>query len=1159
MARQLLKKIDSVRRRAVLLVWIRSVCLALALTVLIGLLFLLLDGLLRSDSIGLRLFCLAGSFAAGIFAFAKWILPALNYRPRRVDIARRIEEASPDWKNELTTSVELASKPGDASNDLEYQLIDRTWHRLKQTPRSSFTNLQSIIGPASILAMVAAIGGLVFAAQKTTVLHSLKRIAMPWSQADWPRRNALTFSDMPTQIARGESLTIHAFDRNDLLDGGLRAEYQTGSKSALIDLSADNTTAATGQPRRFSGVIRDVQDNILIRVTGGDDQTDWHEIKVVDLPDLISYELRTSHPLVESGEWQLVTEDLNIWPGTQLRVSGSANMDLNQAALVFEIGDQKFREPLEVSDGRIFRSPAPTKIPEQTSDGGRCWIELTSVQDTSSERLTVRSIRLLQDQAPTVTVTTDDKIVGPNSVIRVRTTLLDDMPISEPGIQTDTELLLYQNRRSPDQLVTRQPLQMKPMEQGSTEQPFAAESETVIDMKIQEGWNVGDQMLITAVARDRMANESTAITAVQIVSNEQLLEKATQRTRKLARTVDELQTQQTILKERTSRLIDSESSAGHAAQLKQVVINQRSVLRLFASGPQSSVGINQSLLDFAERHRLEWPGLEPLQRVREIQQAGSRRIITALEHQLSTIDGSLELFPPENSSAIDLSLLDPLQTELLDLFNQTAQLVKVTAGFEELSLRVVRLRDQQAKLIEDTVTLRQMALENPGRNIDREASDLTTEQTRIRTVTEKFLGQLAELIQTTGVSQSQLQSLVDAQAAADSGSLITRMLSAESSLAARQPGRAIDAQRQSFTTLETMVTTLVGDGAAQAKGLASGLARQIQEATRQLEQLNREIDDLATTEPDRQQTARQQIDDKKVGLQNQLSEIKSALQSSPFANLEGLIQNAMDSVAESSSDVAKNDIASESLEIQQAINQLQQISLAIAEQSQTDPNESTDLKQVLEFLLQIQQAQQGINVWTSSQLESTGETETPATELLETQQQVVALQGQVANAFGIVSENLKQYPTASIITRSIKGTLEDVTKRMSELSFDLEMLRQQQKIVVEMKILVDAIKIQLEAGNETPEVDSNDQDEEQSQESVGISSFELTMLYVVQQNLLRESEALALQLREAGSESEELKAVRLELGKRQAEIAEVLSNLLDQQPSEKAIPSLPDF
>ena len=160
MARQLLKKIDSVRRRAVLLVWIRSVCLALALTVLIGLLFLLLDGLLRSDSIGLRLFCLAGSFAAGIFAFAKWILPALNYRPRRVDIARRIEEASPDWKNELTTSVELASKPGDASNDLEYQLIDRTWHRLKQTPRSSFTNLQSIIGPASILAMVAAIGGL---------------------------------------------------------------------------------------------------------------------------------------------------------------------------------------------------------------------------------------------------------------------------------------------------------------------------------------------------------------------------------------------------------------------------------------------------------------------------------------------------------------------------------------------------------------------------------------------------------------------------------------------------------------------------------------------------------------------------------------------------------------------------------------------------------------------------------------------------------------------------------------------------------------------------------------------------------------------------------------------------------------------------------------
>lgn len=1142
-----------------MLVWTRAVCLALASTVLVLLLLILLDASLKSDSIGIRLLCMAACFTTFTFTFAKWILPVLNYRPERVDIARRIENTSPDWQNELTTSVELAARSGPPASELESQLIDRSLTRLKQTPGSLVGNPNSIVGSASLLMFAGAIGGLLFASQKPLVLHSLKRIAMPWSQADWPRENKLAIANLPTQMQRSESLPVTAWDENEKLNRGIRVEYRTGSRSESMELSPASTSAnEPGSPQQFTGLIRNVQEDISLRVIGGDDRTEWHSIHVVDLPELVSSEVYSRHQDYDQSDWQRAMAELTAWPESELRVHGSANMNLTSASIVFQCDDDLQRESLVLENGRRFSSRTSLRVPAADLNPIQCWIELVSVDGVASQELAALPIQLLQDQPPFIAIKTPEKLAGLNSIIPVEVLIQDELPAL--AAESGSQLHLHQNQFNSQALKANLHLEMNVAEPSSDDRPFAWQSNLKVDMTNLETFQIGDRLIIAALAVDRAGNAATSpLAEVRIVPEEQLMEQVTRWTNLLARTIDELQTQQSILKTRTQRFVDSDSTEGRLSQLRQIVASQTSINRLFGSGPRSSVGINQMLLAYADRHRLIWPGLQPLIQVREIQQQIEDQVSAAIVQELNSINTGLKLHSATDQTWIDLRPLLQLQAEKLQLIDRAAELVKASTGFEEISNRIFRLRDQQATVIGDTAVARQQIVSNPRQNIERQTGELLTEQTRLRSVTEKALRQMKEFVMETGGSEANLQRVTDAQTLAESGALLAEMLAAESSLANQRPGRALDAQQRALGTLEEMASLLANNTESTMQGISGGLAQQINDITQKLEQFDNELRQQTENGTEMSEAVRQQLDARKKEMERQLTDLQSALQASQFANLQDLIQDAIESVARSSNAVDPDSVAKESQSIQKAISQLQQAALAIAEQAPAAPDDKTDLTKVLEFLNQLHIAQQNINRWTQSQPVDSEDSSPPSAESDETLQQYVDLQKQVANSFDSIAENLRQYPTATIMTRSISSYMDEALKRLRERTWGTETRRIQQRIVDEIQLLIEAIEIQLESNRDNSEVESENADNEQGPEASGISSFELTMLYVMQQSLMNDSEKLALQIRESGSETDELRAIRIELGQRQSDIANVLGQILEKANPQESVPSLPDF
>ena len=107
MAKTLLEKVNAIRRRAVVLVWANAVCRFLAVLIAALLLVVWFDGTVRSDSTTWRLLLGVALLLAGLIAAGRWLIPAWNYYPDEIQVARRLERSQGGWQDELSTAVQL--------------------------------------------------------------------------------------------------------------------------------------------------------------------------------------------------------------------------------------------------------------------------------------------------------------------------------------------------------------------------------------------------------------------------------------------------------------------------------------------------------------------------------------------------------------------------------------------------------------------------------------------------------------------------------------------------------------------------------------------------------------------------------------------------------------------------------------------------------------------------------------------------------------------------------------------------------------------------------------------------------------------------------------------------------------------------------------------
>jgi len=1139
LAKELLQLIQTVRRRAVSLAWMRAVCFALASITLIACLVLLLDFWLRPESSLSRLLWLVLFLFGSCLVFVKSILPAVHYWPDPIQMARRIESTEPDWHDQLATSVQIASEQTGAArqpelSQIQSQLIKQSCQRLRQQPATQALNSRSVVGPVLFLIAMAALGGLFFAAQKPEVLYGLKRIALPWSAADWPRYNQLVLEvPIPTEVAKGANISIQVRDANQRLSQS-QIHIESAKGNRMIKLMPD-----ANDPARFNTVIQNVQESLRLRISGGDDQTPWHAVNVVDIPNVESLDLAWSHPQIDEGESHPANENFRCWPGSVIRIRGTVDMPLNTATLLIRSGDHEQAFNLDVdSNGLQFTGPADAPLADHLTAKG--FIQLTSRENVLSPEYPVFEYRMLQDQPPKVTIAANDQVAGLRSKIGLQIQIQDEQPIEQ------ARMTLFRNSDSAESRLVDRKLENDAGRPTDSDIVFS-DTQT-IDLAAIPDLKEGDRLQISVDTADRNGNRAEIQPAtVEVVSPDRLVAIANQRADQLARVLGELQTQQFVLNARTE---SARQPQIQTRTLNQILNTQRRNSSLFGQGDRSVMHLGNQLISFIDRHQVAWGGTRNARLARQLFTEIENESLPQLLLQLDQIDQQVGLFPKADQHSIDLTQLVRWQNEFIGKVGQAERLLNDSITFEQLVDTSQKLLDQQIEMTGDTRQLQSMTIANPNNRLVTDFEQLINRQARLRSESEQFMRQLDQVTRQTTSDDDGIQSrLAAALQVAGTGQLLPTLFQAESRLVERQPGQSLAAQQEAVKVLQQIVDSLAANSEGDFAG-SQDLTQKIGEITTRLTQLTEQLQPFIESEQQMPSEERQRIDEAKQALEQEMAELKQAVDASPFDGLDPMIQKAIDRVRESSNSRKVAELNLESADLQQAVRQLQNAAMEIANQKQADESDSTDLKKLLAFLTEIETAQQSINRWTIRKRQALDNTSGNVRATIELQQKVAA-------GIEALGQSLKQYPTVDILTTSITKAVNTSLERLSEFVFDDSTLKAQQDAVSGMQQLRTAIEIQLAANQNTTEVESEGGNEQEQSAAQGISSFELTMLYVLQQAIQDETQQLAKDRSKAGDETESLRQRRVALSQRQRRISQVLDQLLNKKT--ESIPDLPDF
>ncbi|MGL4511976.1 MAG: hypothetical protein ACRCT8_02720 [Lacipirellulaceae bacterium] len=279
-------------------------------------------------------------------------------------VARRVETANAALGSRLSSAVAFAASNADDSYagsaelrravvvgaDLEAEGIDFGAVVDRRPLRRAGRSLAAVGGVAALLAVVG----------PGTALTGLARLAAPWSDLPWPRRNHLQLVERVTTLPLGSALEVAAIDERGELPDDVRIEYRVAS--------SEGTPRVESAPMSIVGreaVARrdDVRKGFAYRVVGGDDQTmEWVELAVVDPPRVTAITINATPPAYTGLKPTGVDGALRVVEGTTLSLTAEVNEGLESAAVELPAGER--------IDARLIegQGDAPWKVAIDAAD-----------------------------------------------------------------------------------------------------------------------------------------------------------------------------------------------------------------------------------------------------------------------------------------------------------------------------------------------------------------------------------------------------------------------------------------------------------------------------------------------------------------------------------------------------------------------------------------------------------------------------------------------------------------------------------------------------------------------------------------------------------------------------------------------------------------------
>jgi len=248
-ARRLLRRLESIRRTARLLLALRVAGWLIAGVLAAAAAVAGLDYLLRLPG-WVRLVALAAAVATGGWYIWRKLAPALRMRPTLVDVALRLERAGPALRGQLASAVDMA-RAGD-------HRADRLVRRMAGTTLPDVLRRRPTYAAAACAVALLAGWTALAATSPQAAGLAAERILLPLGTARWPSRTEITLAQADRYHPLGQPLPLRGvLTRTDQPEGRTRVDawYRLGDGPATrIALTAQGPDPA-GQGELYERLV----------------------------------------------------------------------------------------------------------------------------------------------------------------------------------------------------------------------------------------------------------------------------------------------------------------------------------------------------------------------------------------------------------------------------------------------------------------------------------------------------------------------------------------------------------------------------------------------------------------------------------------------------------------------------------------------------------------------------------------------------------------------------------------------------------------------------------------------------------------------------------------------------------------------------------------
>jgi len=849
--------------------WNRGQAIELAclfVAALVGLLLLVsfVDYALRISDRGSRVL-LSLAFTAGVLAIG-WRVTRTWWQRRWNDFAaaQQVQRTFPQLGDRLASSLEFLKQdeddPAAGSARMRRAVVADTTAAVEtlavEEVVESKTRRRSLI--AAVVAGLLTLGFCVAAPH--AVRTALARVAMPWTNVEWPRRNDLTFVDPPTLLARGDNFEASLFDNTGELPSEVEVEYRyevdgrTRHEQTWMQRVGDRAVA-----RR-----ENVQRTFEYRATGGDHHTmAWTKVEVVDPPGVEQLEL-LAHPPTYSGlSAGEITLPNRVLSGTEIGVAGAATTPLQSAtisAVNTSLGeDLVLTAKLDGDDPQHFRL-APSQLnfsAESTPVRASIRLELVAKNGLKNS-IALGDLTLIPDRPPKFTWVHPSKDMSllPTAVLPLEANASDDLAIKDiflplRVVKGTSDEPIHDNRRA---VFLYNGNETPPARKNLPAEGESLNNQTLIgDLSFETlELSAGVILEIRNLTFDYLPQEGddSEVRRITIISQDELDSLLAEAQSDILRLLEQALADQRTAQRQAAQLATANSAGSSVTRenldwLVSARLAQQNTRRTLLADKESVVDRVRSMLDQLAINRLDRVELSKqlshiLQQVASLAEEPlptAEQRITDLRKQLDTRIGGTTTESQATLARDTSSQLNSSQQVVIRTLEELIDRAGDWSDADRFIRELARLEQEQRELRDATLAAARKQLtaraNRAGEGVEpAELAQLESAQGDLSRRFEKLAATMSQSVEQDIVPDADTdgleQRLADALAEAETSNLAGLMAEGRRQIGSEQLGRATDSQGDAADKLRELVEMLRDRQPTDPAELASKL-RELQQ------------------------------------------------------------------------------------------------------------------------------------------------------------------------------------------------------------------------------------------------------------------------------------------------------------------------------------------